>query len=257
VTIRNITSVSMKGKLSSYYDGDFHSTTVDIKELLSGKTSFREQAFCEELYLKSIVFEIFVHYKDENGNRETEKAGELFGRLFDVERCAEDEFDPLEVFDSVDQYTYEIYEMGRNYHEGILSDNIFAIDSFMIYPEYREKNIGTAIIHILSEVLEVQFNLKAGCLIVVPKVIYDAKKEPEPADSQYEELKSRCENFWVNLGFEIVEAPYWYFNLDMRMLVKGQIPGRKPEEKETYPKLVAESAIIYEFPSRSDGKMGE
>lgn len=244
----------MIGKLSSYYGGDFHSSTVDIKELLSGRTSFREEAFCEELYLKSINFDIFVHHVDEDGNVDTENAGELTGRLFDVERCTEDEFDPMEVFDNVDQYTYEIYEMGRKHHEGIVSDNIFAIDSFMIYPEYREKYIGTVVMHILSEVLEAQFNLKAGCLIVVPKIIYDAEREPGPKNSQYEQLTSRCENFWMNLGFEMVEAPYWYFNLDMRLLVKGQIPGQKVEEKESYPKLVAESATIYEFPSRSNGQ---
>jgi len=252
MTIENITSVSMIGKLSSYYGDDFQSSIVDIKELLSGKASFREQAFCEELYLKAINFGIFVHYEDENGNRDTDKAGELFGRFYDIERCSDDEFDPLEVFDNVDQYTYEIYELGCSYHDGILSDNIFAIDSFMIYPEYREKNIGTAVIHILSEVLEAQFNMKAGRLVVVPKVIYDKKREPEPTDSQCEQLKSRCEDFWMKLGFEMAKAPYWCFNLDMQMLVNGKLPGQTNEDRETYPKLVAESATIYEFPSCSD-----
>ena len=252
MTIENITSVSMIGKLSSYYGDDFQSSTVDIKELLSGRASFREQAFCEELYLKAINFEIFVHYEDEDGKQDTDKAGELLGRFYDIERCSEDEFDPLEVFDNVDQYTYEIYELGCSYHEGILSENIFAIDSFMIYPEYRERNIGTAVIHILSEVLEAQFNLKAGCLVVVPKVIYDEKREPEPTDSQYKQRKSRCEDFWRNLGFEMVKHPYWYFNLDMQMLVNGKTPSQTNEKSETYLKLVAESAMIYDFPSRSN-----
>jgi GNAT superfamily N-acetyltransferase len=252
MTIENITSVSMIGKLSSYNGDDFQSSTVDIKELLSGKASFREQAFCEELYLKAINFDIFVHREDENGNRATDKAGELFGRFYDIERCSEDEFDPLEVFDDVDQYTYEIYELGCSYHDGTLSDNIFAIDSFLIYPEYRKKSIGTAVIHILSDVLEAQFNMKAGCLVVIPKVIYDKEREPEPTEFQCERLKSRSEDFWVKLGFEMAKAPYWYFNLDMQMLVNGRLPGHANEERETYPKLVAESATVYEFPSGSD-----
>jgi len=251
VPIASISSVSLIGKLSSYYGGDFRSTTVNIKELLSAKTSFREEAFCEELYLKSIEFDILVHDKDVEGNEETEKAGVLVGRLFDVERCNEDEFDPMEVFDDVDQYTYEIYDMGRKHHEGILGDNIFAIDSFMIYPEYRGKNVGTAVIHILSEVIEAQFNMKAGCLIVVPEPGYDAEREAKPDEAQYETFKIRCERFWEKLGFERLEdSSYWYFNLDMKMLVNGQNPA--DVEEKSYPKLVAESATIYEFRSNTD-----
>ena len=251
MTIANISSVSMIGRLSSYYGGDFHSTSANLKELLSGETSYREEAFCEELYLKSIQFEIFVHDEDDDGNEDSEKAGELIGRLFDVERCSEDDFDPMEVFDNVDQYTYEIYDMGRKHHEGILSDNIFAIDSFTIYPEYRGKNVGTAVMHILSEVIESQFNLKAGCLIVVPEPGYDAEREAKPDEAQYECYKIRCESFWEKLGFERLEdSSYWYFNLDMKMLVNGQNPAEK--EEESYPKLVAESATIYEFRSNSD-----
>lgn len=251
MSIANISSVSMIGKLSSYYDGDFRSTTVNIKELISGKTSFREEAFCEELYLKSIEFDIFVHDEDDEGNEDTEKAGVLVGRLFDVERCNEDEFDPMEVFDNVDQYTYEIYDMGRKHHGGILGDNIFAIDSFMIYPEYRGKNVGTAVIHILSEVIEAQFNMKAGCFIVVSEPGYDPEREAKLDETQYEYYKIRCERFWKKLGFERLEdSSYWYFNLDMKMLVKGQNP--KEKEEESCPKLVAESAIIYEFRSNSD-----
>ena len=251
VTIANISSVSMIGKLSSYSGGDFHSPTVNIKELLSGRTSFREEVFSEELYLKSFEFEIFVHDEDEEGNEETEKAGVLVGRLFNVDRCNEDEFDPMEVFDNVDQYTYEIYEMAGKYHGGILSENIFAIDSFVIYPEYRGENVGTAVIHILSEVIETQFNLKAGCLIVVPEPGYDAEREAKPDEAHYESNKKRCEIFWKNLGFERLEdSSYWYFNLDMKMLVNGQNPAEK--EEESYPKLVAETATIYEFRSNSD-----
>lgn len=251
VTIANITSVSMIGKLSSHYGGNFRATTVNINEILSGKTSFREEVYCDELYLKSIEFDIFVHDEDDEGNEDTEKAGVLIGRLFDIEHCEEDEFDPLAVFDNVDQYTYEIYDMGSKHHGGILSDNIFAIDSFTIYPEYRGKNVGTAVIHILSEVIEAQFNMKAGCLIVVPEPGYDAEKEVKPDETQYQSYKIRCERFWEKLGFECLEdSSYWYFNLDIKMLVNGQNPVKK--EEESYTKLVAESATIYEFPSNSD-----
>lgn len=148
--------------------------------------------------------------------------------------------------------------MGRKHHEGILSDNIFAIDSFVIHPEYRGKSVGTAVMHILSEVLEAQYNLKAGCFIVVPEPQYDAKREPKPDETQYELYRSRCERFWRNLGFECLEdSPYWYFNLDMRMLVNGENPSEKEKEserneKKSYPKLVAESATIYEFRPHSD-----
>ena len=250
--LENISSVSMIGKLSSYYDGEFQASSVNIKQLLSGETTFREEAFCEELYLKSIQFDIYVHDEDEDGNNNTEKAGELTVRLFDIERCNEDEFDPMEVFDNVDQYTYEIYDMGRKHHQGIVSDNIFVIDSFVMYPDYRGKSVGTSVIHILSEVVEAQFNLKAGCLIVVPRPGFIAVKEPEPSESQYDKLQGKCESFWRNMGFEKLEDPYWYFNLDMRLRVKGEIPGERAQEKESYPKLVAESATIYEFRSRSD-----
>ena len=251
MTLANISSVSMIGKFSSYYGGDFRSTTVNITELLSGKTSFREEAYCEELYLKSIEFDICVHDEDDYGNEDSEKAGVLIGRLFDIEHCEEDEFDPMEVFDNVDQYTYEIYDMGRKHHRGILSDNIFAIDSLLIYPEYRGKNVGTAVIHILSGVIEAQFNLKAGCFIVVPEPGYDAEREAKPDEAQYECYKIRCERFWEKLGFErLGDSSYWYFNLDIKMLVNSQTPAEK--EEESYPKLVAESATIYEFRNNSD-----
>lgn len=180
---------------------------------------------------------IFLHEQDDEGNELTEKAGELIGRLFDVEQCYEDEFDPMEVFDSVDQYTYEIFDMGRKHHEGKLSENIFAIESLLIYPEYRGKNVGTAVLHILSEVIEVQFNLKAGCLIVAPK---------SSDDVEYYQSKS----FWEKLGFKRLEdSSYWYFNLDMKMSVNGK---NLAEKEESYPKLVAESATIYEFRSNTD-----
>ena len=250
MAIAKISSVSMIGKLSSYSGGDFHSATVNIKELLLGRTSFREEVFSEELYLKPFEFMIFVHDEEEE-NEETEKAGVLIGRLFNVDRCNEDEFDPMEVFDNVDQYTYEIYEMAGMYHGGITSENILAIDSFIIYPEFRGKNVGTAVIHILSEVIEAQFNLKAGCLIVVPEPGYDVEREAKPDEVQYESNKKRCEIFWKKLGFERLEdSSYWYFNLDMKMLVNGQNPAEN--EEESYPKLVAETATIYEFRSNSD-----
>ena len=251
MTMADISRISIIGRLSSYYDGDFRSTAIDIKELLSGKTSYREEAFCEDLYLKSIEFEIFVH--DEN-NEVHEKAGLLIGRLFDIECCEEDEFDPLEVFDNVDQYTYEIYDMGRKYHEGFLSQNIFAIESLMIYPEFRDKNVGTAAIHILADAIEAQFNLNAGCFIVIPEPAYDSEREAKPDEAQYEHHKARCKEFWKRLGFEsLKDSPYWYFNLDMGMLVNGQDPSRK-ETGESRSKLETESATIYEFPSRTDNK---
>lgn len=252
MAVKNISSVSMIGKLSSSYSDNFHSSPVNIQELLSGETLFREDAFCEELYLKSLEFDIYVH----DDNEEFEKAGVLTGRLFDIERCEEDEFDPMAVFDSVDQYTYEIYYMGKNFHEGILSDNIFAIDSFIIYPEYRGKNVGTAVIHILSDVIEVQFNLKLGCLILEPKPRYDIEREEKPDENQYDFYQEKCERFWGRLGFKCFsDSPYWYFNLDMRMLVNGQNPIKKGDKSDT--KLVAESATIYEFKSSSNNKEEE
>lgn len=229
----------MTGKLYSYTGGDFRSTPVNIKELLSGETSFREEVYCEELYLKSIQFDIFVHELDKEGSVLTEKAGELIGRLFDIKRCYEDEFDPMEVFDSVDQYTYEIFDMGRKHHEGTMSENIFAIESLQILPEHRGKNVGTVVLHILTEVIEVQFNLKAGCLIVKPE---------SRDDVEYYNSKS----FWEKLGFKrLGDSNYWYFSLDMKMLVDGKNPA---EKEESYPKLVAESATIYQFRSNSDNK---
>lgn len=252
MTIENISSISMMGKFSSYYGGGFRSTPIDIKELLSGKTTFREDAFCEELYLKSIEFEVFIYDVNDEDYEFPEKAGVLVGRLFDIERCEEDEFDPLEVFDNVDQYTYEIYDMGRKHHEGILSDNIFTIDALMIYPEYRGKNVGTSAMHILADVIEAQYNLKVGCIILVPEPGYDAGKETKPDASQYEHYKTRCENFWERLGFKrLNDSPYWYHNADMKMLVNGEIPEKTDQESPSY-ELVAESATIYEFPPRND-----
>lgn len=251
MTIRNISRISMTGKLSSTSGGDFESTSINISELLSGKISFGEEASGEELYLKSLLFEVLVHDEDSENH---EKAGLLLGRLLDIERCEEDEFDPLEVFDSVDQYTYEIYEMGQQHHRGILSQNIFAIDSLMIYPEFRGKNVGTAALHILADLIEAQFNLEVGCFIVIPEPGYDSEKEAKPNEAQYKHLKARCEKFWQKLGFErIKNSPYWYFNLDLRMLVNGQDPLKKKPE-ESYPRLVTESATIYEFPSNTKNK---
>lgn len=251
MTIENITSVSLIGNLSSYYGGEFRSTSINIKELLSGQTSFRDEAFYEELYLKSINFKIIVHDEDEEGNDEFEEAGELIGRIFDVERCDEDKFDPMEVYDNVDQYTYEIYQMGRKNHEGIISENIFAIDNFVIHPEYREKNVGTAVMHMLAEVLDAQFNSKVGCFIVVPEPKYDNEREAKPDETQYEIYRTKCVRFWEKLGFKCLEgSSYWYFNLDMRMLVNGQDPVE--EEKECLPQPEVESAKIYEFRPRTD-----
>lgn len=244
----------MTGKLSSYDGSDFKPTAIEIKELLSGKVSFGEEATCEELYLKSLAFEILVYGEDSENSADHEKAGSLVGRLFDIERCEEDEFDPLEVFDTEDQYTYEIYEMGHQHHQGMLSQNIFAIDSLMIYPEFRGNNVGTAAIHILADLIEAQFNLEVGCFIVIPEPGYDPEKEAKPNKAQYEHYKSRCEEFWKRLGFEpIKNSPYWYFNLDLRMLVNGQDPLKKKTE-ESYPRLVTESATIYEFPSNTKDK---
>lgn len=256
MAIANISIISMTGKLSSYFGGDaFRSTPIDIKELLSGKTSFRKEVFCEELYLKSMEFEVSVHDGNYEDTEVSEKAGSLVGRLFDVERCEEDEFDPLEVFDNVDQYTYEIYDMGRKHHEGILSENIFAIDSLMIYPEYRGKNVGTAAIHILADVIETQFNIKVGCFIIIPEPRYDAERESKPDETQYEHYKARCEEFWKRLGFESLDdSPYWYFNADMKMLVNGENPIEKKEEECPSYELVAGSATIYEFPYHNDNE---
>lgn len=257
MTRADISRISMIGKLSSYYGGDFEYASIDIQELLSGKVSFGEEVTCKELYLKSLEFEVHVHGDNHENSADSEghaKAGSLTGRLFDIERCEEDEFNPLEVFDSEDQYTYEIYEMGQLHHQGILSPNIFAIESLMIYPEFRGKNAGTAAIHILAEVIEAQFNLGVGCFIVIPEPGYDPEKETKPNKAQYELSKTRCEEFWRRLGFErIKNSPYWYFNLDMRMLVNGQDPLKKKAE-ESYPRLVTESATIYEFPSTPKNK---
>lgn len=249
MTIKNISSVSLIGKISSYYNDEICSSPVDIQELLAGETSFIEEAVFEDLYLKTLEFDIVVHDDYDN----FKKAGVLIGRVFDIERCEENDISPLEVFDSVDQYTYEIYDMGQTYHEGILSENIFSVESFIIYPEYRNKNVGTAVIHILSDVIEAQFNVNLGCLILEPQPRYDAEREENPEKEQYEFNQEKCERFWDKLGFKrLNDSPYWYFNLDMRMLVDGQKLVK--EDEITDAKLVAESATIYEFKPRSKEK---
>ncbi|MFW6029969.1 MAG: hypothetical protein ACOCRO_06905, partial [Halanaerobiales bacterium] len=157
----------------------------------------------------------------------------------------------LRVFENVDQYTYEIYHMGQNHHQGILSDNIFSIDSFIIYPEYRDKNVGTAVIHILSDVLAVQFNITVGCFILEPQPRYEDEREERPDEVQYEYYQEKCERFWSKLGFKrLDDSLYWYLNLDMKMLVNGQ----NPEKGENTNSKVTDSATIYEFKLRSDKK---
>ncbi len=168
--LTDVTHISLIGKFSSN-QGDVWSTPINIKELLLGETSFIETVFPEELYLKSFEFEIFAH---EEGGENREKVGKLFGRFFDLEKCEEDEFDPLEVFDAVDQYTYDVYTLGEKYHKGIYSNNIFLIDSMIINPEYRNKKIGSSAICILADVIGIQYNLKVGCIILKPEPIYVA-----------------------------------------------------------------------------------
>ena len=153
--LSNVTHVSLLGKYSPYR-GDLWATPINIEEIITGKVSFSEKLSPEEKYLKSFEFEIFAH--DEEWN-DIEKVGSIFGRLFDIDQCNQDEFDPIDAFDVVDQYTFDVYNIGIKHHQGIYSHNIFLIDSMLIYPQYRNKKIGSSSICILAEVIETQFNL--------------------------------------------------------------------------------------------------
>lgn len=243
----DITHVSLLGKFSPY-QGELWATPVNIKELLSGGTSFLEEVSPEEKYLKSFELEIIAHNEELN---EREKVGRLLGRLYNIDKCYEDEFDPMDVFDDVDQYTFDVYDIGKEHHQGIYSDNIFLIDSMIIYPEYRYKKVGSSTICILGEVIETQFNLKVGCFILIPEPEYDIEKEIKPDEAQYDNLKARCERFWDKLGFEpIGDTDYWYFNAENKIIVKEDGNYEKTGEYES--QSVAETAIIYEFPTGDD-----
>lgn len=64
--------------------------------------------------------------------------------------------------------------------------------------------------------------MKVGCFIVLPEPAYDAEREAEPDETQYKYYRTRWESFWEKLGFESLgDSSYWYFNLDMKMLVNG------------------------------------
>ncbi|MFW6028738.1 MAG: hypothetical protein ACOCRO_00645, partial [Halanaerobiales bacterium] len=97
MAIESISGVSLRGKLSSYYSDEFIPSPINIQNLLAGRTVYEEEVDFEELYLKTLKFDIIVH--DENDNYE--KAGVLIGRVFDIERCQEDGFPPLRVFENV------------------------------------------------------------------------------------------------------------------------------------------------------------
>lgn len=152
------------------------------------------------------------------------KIGTLHGRYFKLTKILNKGASLFDVFDSIDQDIYMVYDalidddgwFNTDYC-GIQS-NIFYGERFFIEKAYRNQGLGEKILAELDDVLNYSLNCDIGCYIILPnpieKIADNNFRIIDDEDTQ-KRLKKRLIKFYKNCGYqEIPDTEFMYINTD-------------------------------------------
>ncbi len=241
--MKRLTHLSLMGKLEPYGAGFSEPIPINIADILKGKTTFDLSASESEKYLLGISFDIIASTSNYEDNK---TVGNLNGKFYNIEQAIEDNklTDVVSsVFDDIDQYTFDIYELVTKLQDELLYEtgempslcsNIFSIDNIYIEPEYRNNKFGSCTIILLSDYLKTQFNRQVGYFILEPIPRYKPEKEHEIDDCHPMFLEKKLNRFFNNLGFK-PKGDYLYFNLnyDMQKIYNDNIKSLNIKKTKT------------------------
>lgn len=155
------------------------------------------------------------------------KVGILHGRYFKLTKILNKGASLLDVFDSIDQDTYMLYDalidedgwFNTDYC-GIQS-NVFYGERFFIEKAYRNKGLGEKILAQLDDVLNYSLNCDIGCYIILPNPIEridDNNFRVIDDENIQNGLKKKLINFYKRCGYqEILDTEFMYINTDYAM----------------------------------------
>lgn len=159
-----------------------------------------------------------------NNANEYVNIGTLHGRYFKVGKIIDKNASLFDVFDSIDQDTYMVYEALLN-EDGYfnleycgMKWNVFHIERFFIEEIYRNQGFGEKILDELDDILNYSLNCEIGCYILLPNPIEKNDKDEfrviNDIDSK-KELKNKLTKFYSKCGYrKIPHTEFMFINTD-------------------------------------------
>lgn len=182
----------------------------------------------EEYDYEAFTTEVFINiYEDIEDTNNFQKIGTLTGRYFKVSSMVNKNISIFDVFDSISQEAYMMYEALTDKKGNFNVDycgfksNIFHIERFAIEESYRNQGLGEKILYLLDDVLNYTLNFEVGCYILQPAPIIKNKEN----DYTYienevlsDKLKNKLIEFYNKCGYNIIpNKNFMYLNTDYKI----------------------------------------
>lgn len=159
-----------------------------------------------------------------DNSKKYHELGILYGRYFKINQIYDKQASLFEVFDSIDQDTYKVYQALLDEDGSINMDycgiksNIFHIEKLYIEEDYRKLGIGEKVLDYLNDILNYSLNCEVGCYILQPNPIIKVKDmqfEVIKDTDTFKRLKRKLLKFYRKCGYEkILDTDFMYINTD-------------------------------------------
>lgn len=174
----------------------------------------------EGSFTNSIFIDIFKRLVNCN---EYIYIGRLNSTYFKVDKIINKRASLFDVFDSIDQDIYMVYDALIDDDGYFNSDycgmksNVLYIERLYIEEAYRNQGLGEKILDQLDDVLNYSLNCEVGCYIVLPNPIEKSDKYSfEILDNS--NLKKKLLKFYRKCGFNrIPNTEFMYINTDYKI----------------------------------------